>query len=97
MYVFNLASTLYATANPLIYCYEINPYATPVRRLWAVESFLVCVVMMGKSSSVTVAERRSISLERVPGSLGCEAQKNLEAAFSIPREERIGLNRGHCR
>ena len=34
------------------YCYEMNPYATPVRRLWAVESLLVCTAMMGDSSSV---------------------------------------------
>ena len=41
------------------YCYEINPYAAPVRRLWVIEAFLVCAAMMGDSSLVTAAGRRS--------------------------------------
>ncbi|KAJ3640096.1 hypothetical protein Zmor_003412 [Zophobas morio] len=42
-----------------MYCYEINPYAAPVRRLWVIEAFLVCAAMMGDSSLVTAAGRRS--------------------------------------
>ncbi|KAJ3659162.1 hypothetical protein Zmor_010866 [Zophobas morio] len=48
------------------------------------------------SSSVTVGRRHSTSLE-VTGSLDCGTQKNVEAAFSIHRKERIGLTRGHRR
>ncbi|KAJ3658481.1 hypothetical protein Zmor_010216 [Zophobas morio] len=36
-----------------IYCYETNPYATPVRRLWTVEKCLGRTAMTGDASLVT--------------------------------------------
>ena len=38
-------------------CYERNPYAAPVRRLWV----LICTTMMSDSSSVMAAGRRSLN------------------------------------
>ena len=70
------------------YCYERNPYAAPVRRLWV----LVCTALMGDLSSMTAAGWRSLkkSLEA-------------EVAMGIPERPRsrniqkgsLGLNRGH--
>ena len=54
-------------------CYEINPYAGPVRRLWVF--YITCAAMMGDSSSVTAVRRRSL-------------KKRLEAEVAMGIRER---------
>ncbi|KAJ3660940.1 hypothetical protein Zmor_005366 [Zophobas morio] len=76
-----------------------NKHAALLRRLWAVESFLVCAAMMGDSSTVTVARR--CSHKDKPGAAYRKSRlRGLEkprSGFAIHPEERIILNRTHHR
>ncbi|KAJ3645767.1 hypothetical protein Zmor_023400 [Zophobas morio] len=87
------------------YCYEIHPYAAPVRRLWPSRAFRT-YALMGESSLLTVstAERRAHkdrsgagyrkSRSGVQGSL--EAESRWMFVKDLDRRS-MGLNRGDRR
>ena len=95
------------TKSLSLYCYEINPYAAPVRRLWVLELSSISAIMTHRGwrhpGSValdcdvqkTLEAEAAFAKERAGSGNRDGVQKELDYESSIYRKGNVGLNGGH--